>query len=132
MTEQEIKAKRLEILEDTVKYYSEDTSRRALEIIQGHGSLPKCKYITTDNKKRCAVGRLISDDKIEQLKYINNTVESIFIDNPEILSKDIKLVGKYFMQDLQYLHDLEDNWDICGITKKGKLSVEQIKEKFIY
>lgn len=124
MTQQQIKAKRLEILEYTVKYYSEDTKRRAV-ITE---PLRMCMYLTKDGRK-CAVGRLLDKEKINM--SIVGSVHLLFRDKPEFITEDMKLVGEEFLSELQDLHDISSYWDENGITDDGNKRVDIIKRIYI-
>lgn len=125
MNEAQIKTKRLEILEDTIKYYSEDITRRA--VINDN-----CQYITKDGKK-CAIGRLIPNDKIELVRDETGTVYSLIgkLKYKGVLPEDILYLGMEFLRDLQSLHDGNGYWDKNGLNEVGKNSVEIIKAKYI-
>lgn len=114
----------LELLEDTVSYYSEDTSRRAVE----NGL---CKYATCDGRN-CAVGRkLINPKGLE-----NNLVVPVCGIGKviELFGKDVFLpqyrhISVSFWRDLQRLHDDKGNWGKNELTNLGKEVVEIIKQR---
>lgn len=120
-----IEEKRLEFLEDTVKYYSEDVSRRALD------SQGSCRYITEDGR-RCAIGRFIIEDHMCEVldNSKSNTVWSIFKFCPHFLPKHILDLGSDFLGSIQLLHDGIFYWHLKGITGEGKEYVEKIKTEF--
>lgn len=51
-----------EIIDETVAFYEEDPTRRALD---NHGL--KCQYITADGRN-CAVGRCLTDEVLEEIE----------------------------------------------------------------
>lgn len=113
----------LALLEDTVKYYSEDTSRRAMGKID-------CEYLTEDGRK-CAVGRFL----VEDFGYKSfNTCTSVTDLYATYGSTDEFLIPEYrgydidFWVKLQQLHDTEPFWNDEGLTDEGNASVERIKE----
>lgn len=110
----------LEILEETVAYYSEDTSRRA---ITTNGA---CKYIMflANTVKMCAVGRCLADPN-----SLNN--EDAFTDQwgHAIFRPEYSEAPMFFWVDLQSLHDDSDCWNFNGLTKLGHNTVEAIKNK---
>lgn len=125
MEQIEIKVKRLELLEDTVRYYSEDTKRRAVN----NGN---CKYITEDGRK-CAIGRLLPNDKIELLKDETSSVYT-FIQREKyknILPDNILALGIEFLRDIQYLHDTDKYWGVNELNQEGKIYLDIIKANYI-
>jgi hypothetical protein len=117
---------KLEIIEETIKFYSEDINRRALV-----GDL--CAYNTEDGK-HCAVGRCFTEDvKKQGINFEFNTgrgVESF--DFQSLLQEQYKGHETYFWRQLQQLHDSIGSvyWDENGITESGKQKAERIKEHF--
>lgn len=115
---------KLEILEETVKYYSEDTNRRALDIDSS------CLYNTEDGRY-CAVGRCFNEEykSTAEKLYSGKLVEHI----PNL---EYKLEPQYkgheieFWTKLQRLHDDDDNWDENGLSTDGEAKVNHIKEIF--
>lgn len=107
-----IKKRQLELLKETVAYYGEDTSRRALNK-KGH-----CCYKTSTGKK-CAVGRLFLPREYRK-SFEEKTVRTKKI----ITSKGGKrLIGLYrldFLTHLQNLHDGKYFWEKgSGMTDDG-------------
>lgn len=115
MTEQEIKTKRLEILEDTVKYYSEDVSRRA-------STTEGCEYKTKDGRM-CAIGRLTKNKKIYECAGDVSVIE-------HLLEEELIILGFPFLNHLQLLHDKQLFWESNGLTKEGKEKYDNIKLNF--
>lgn len=119
-----------EIINETVKYYSEDVSRRAKE--EGGN----CMYImTTDTGavKKCAVGRCMNKEGIKRYGNITGiTAYNIF----SMREGDIILIGKYkghnadFWYDMQFLHDNNYNWSESGLTGTGLITVKNLLEKY--
>lgn len=112
----------LALLEDTVKYYSEDTSRRAMEEND-------CVYLTEDGRK-CAVGRFL----VENFDYTHfNSCYSVkdlytqYGNTDKFLTSECRGYNIDFWQRLQGLHDNSTLWDNKGLTKSGKITVENIK-----
>jgi len=116
----ELQQKQLDFLEDTVKYYSEDTSRRAV----GNYS---CRYRTNDGRK-CAIGRFIFDELYNE-KIEEYSIDEIF--KHKCIPNELKELGVSFLCDIQYLHDRDFNWENCGLSSKGEELVEFIKNKII-
>ncbi len=125
--EKTIKQRRLEFLDETVAFYSEDTSRRALQN-------RACKYRTDDGKK-CAIGRVIPDElytpAIDALK--NSSVYYI-IDNPNlcyIIPLSIRELGANFLFKVQRFHDMDHYWGpVSGLTSDGLNEYNAIKLEY--
>lgn len=117
------KEKKLELVEDTVKYYSEDTQRRCL----GNG---QCYYspVTADNplSSGCAVGRLVSP---ELQLILDKHFACGLVDIFHLLPEDIQEYGQDLLEELQRFHDGANNWDDDGLTLYGQTNLEKIYEK---
>lgn len=122
------KPTKLDIIEDTVKYYSEDTSRRGLD------SQGLCTYCSTDNKK-CAVGRWMLNPELYQGSFVNLHFISSTID---VENADATLLLEYqghpkmFWTELQTLHDSSRYWNLAGLTEQGLDYVNSIKKEYGY
>ena|SRR5437899_12894836 len=120
----ELQQKQLAFLEDTVKYYSEDTSRRATV-------RQRCRYITDDGRK-CAIGRHLPDNLCKDLQEIADT-ESGSVSNRNIFEKlpeDLKYLGVAFLEEMQGLHDRESEWGSQGLSKEGENTLMGIKRVY--
>lgn len=113
----------VEIIDETVKYYSEDLSRRAY--VPGLG----CQYLTDDGRM-CAVGRCLENVK-EIAKYYNcgYVVDSIHESNLNF-KPQYQGLTKDFWTDLQSLHDPDRYWNskYGGLTQAGQEWVHSMKE----
>lgn len=121
---EELKRKRKEFLDDTLKYYVKDPSRRAIVIAD---KKIRCMYKTTDGRK-CAIGRHIAEDKYD------STIEGlgiVCVKMASIIPKQIKNLGTPFLLKIQLLHDCDDNWNSQGLSDHGKVIVGQIEDEFI-
>lgn len=126
-----IKERQLEILEDTVKYYSEDVSRRCVD--DG-----ECRYSPEslniqDISEGCAVGRLLPRDLCNKLDDLDPSLSAGSFFNTEKypnlgIPQDILDLGKRFLVDLQSLHDTDSNWDINGLSERGNRFVNSIQQ----
>lgn len=121
-----IKLKRLEFLEDTVKYYSEDITRRSFRSLIG-GS--QCLYRKKENgvTKYCAIGRHIPM-KTDLENCNTYAVEELY--NLGLLPSKLKKLGLKFLEQIQSLHDKSENWNQKGLTGSGLGQVEFIKQKW--
>ena len=114
-----------ELLEDTVKFYSEDINRRA--ILKGTDT---CAYRGKNNTK-CAVGRWIADDLYDddfEFNGVHSLVcESRFKSIDEILVEDKQGFNIDFWSKLQDFHDDSSNWGEATITTCGREEITAIK-----
>lgn len=124
-----VKQKRLELLEETVAYYSENPSERRC-IKDG-----ACKYspktLGLEKSEGCAIGRKLNPEKALEIdrqwhKDMPSDVEAIFPQLPNELQK----LGITFLLDLQGFHDMSIYWSEKSITESGKQEVERIKAKY--
>lgn len=118
---------KLEIIDETVQYYSEDVSRRAQEF-------GTCNYMD-DAGNRCAVGRCLAEEHIYDAADIEGPVRDLIIelgvaDIDEVLSREYQGHDMFFWDDLQHLHDHEGYWKVGGLTAKGEDWVERMKDKY--
>ena len=120
----------INLLDETVNYYAEDSSRRATDDLDG------CQYLTEEGSM-CAVGRCINQDMMDYKQYNNgisvDTLIGKLTDNvfkEEYQGYDIK-----FWALLQNLHDDGCNWNENGLTEDSKydilLTKKYIDEKFV-
>jgi hypothetical protein len=117
---------KLEIIKETVEYYSEDVKRRAIYN-------DACVYNTKDGR-HCAVGRcMLSKHKKRGVKFEYNyggssalitsySDEGLF--SPKYRGHDI-----IFWGDLQALHDTHGYWDENGLTKFGRDFVKWLNNR---
>jgi hypothetical protein len=127
MTEDELKAKRLEFLNETISFYTSEN-----RCIDDNGN---CKYYF-EGKPGCAIGRHIEDKEL--CKNLDSNLPDTFFGGASVsydyifneLPAHLKILGKEFLHMVQQLHDNADNWDINGITIHGDKSINEIKRKF--
>jgi hypothetical protein len=114
---------KLEIIDETVAYYSEDVSRRA---IISSGSMSPCLYLTKDGRM-CAVGRCLSEKGLEIYGNLSScfTYGMIKYMKPGYVIED-----SGFWANLQELHDSNDFWDKDGLSPNGALKVIELKEEY--
>jgi len=119
-----------DILNSTISFYSDDTSRRAIDEVTGAPV-----YCTIDGK-RDAVARLLPEsvflERGELYDDFNDAVVTGAVDGQVVA----RVVRKYhpripseFWVDLQSFHDNNENWNKIGITKAGIENSELIKTK---
>lgn len=129
LTLKEIVEKRRTILEETVKYYSEDTKRRCI-------ANKKCYYTAKFAGKEsngCAIGRLLPPEVSEAIDilYSSTNIGSDVGSVWKHIPLELQVLGQDFFKDLQGLHDDEDYWDESGLTQRGTDKVQQIREKYV-
>lgn len=115
-----LQERRLEFLNDTVNYYSEDVTRRAVDCYE------ICVYFDETTKNKCAIGRFIDENILKSKIQLFGSVarNEIF----ELLPKNIQELEKRFLMEMQFLHDNSDNWNENGLSEQGKHQVEVIKK----
>lgn len=114
----------LALLNETVQYYSEDTSRRALSKLT-------CLYKTNDGKM-CAVGRCLKEGVIDYNHHNSLSVSGLleYYKEEEIFKQEYVGFDERFWLKLQGLHDEFKYWGENCLNPKGELLVERI-ERFI-
>lgn len=114
----------IELIDETVEYYSQDTSRRAVD------EDDFCSY--KKKGKMCAVGRCILKKQNTKLtgsaKNINRCGKMINLE--DILKTKYKGFPMDLWMDLQAIHDVSRYWDADGLSEFGKDRVEQAKERW--
>lgn len=120
---------KLEIIDETVAFYSENVDRRAMDDI-------RCAYFDTNTSNKCAVGRcLIDPEKVERMlrKDLPTDVFNLYksgIIVEESFQDKYKGHSIVFWNELQKLHDIDDYWQKGGLTKIGKEYVNELKEMY--
>jgi hypothetical protein len=116
-----LQIKQLQVLEETVKYYSENTERRCVK-----GS---CTYAPENSDKAsisngCAVGRLLEPDLRLNLDEMFSSGDDSGVSNEylfSLLPEKVRNLGMPFLTDLQVLHDDNSNWSAGeGLTVSGE------------
>lgn len=117
------------VLDETVNFYKEDLSRRATffdKIIEE----TSCLYKTPDGRM-CAVGRCLNQDVMNYEKYNQETsVDSLIEDlTDKVFREEYQGFDTNFWQDLQNLHDLDNNWNKDQLSDRGTISYDIIVGK---
>ena len=117
--------KQLQLLEETVAYYSENTLRRC--VIDRH-CMYSGKLITLTESDGCAVGRLLPKELAEKFDELGGGIIAKYFD---LLPKKIKGYTLNFLRTLQRLHDNPIYWNDSGsgLTKLGKNYFEIFKNE---
>lgn len=106
-----------EFLEDTVAFYSADTSRRAVD-----DNSISCRYRTNDGRK-CAIGRFISDENYDESI---EGCEITLLDN-EYLPDWMRKLNKDFLTSMQNFHDGSIFWSKNGLSLDGENKYKRLK-----
>ena len=117
----------IEIIHETIKYYTNDPRRRGLD---GRGG---CLYNTEDNR-HCAVGRCFNKKYKDKGWHLfgNEGGLDTLIDENKLSNLDDMLMPRYrgqsfsFWDKLQKFHDADKNWDENGLTEDGLDSVFEL------
>ncbi len=112
---------KVEIIEETAAYYSEDVNRRSLD-----GN--KCVYNGPDGKQ-CAFAR-VCEKPIDQRQEGTSAWALIKQTGTALLKDEYKINDAAFWDAIQGLHDYPDNWDEKGLTEAGKQRVELLKKTY--
>ena len=121
-----------EIIKETRDYYAEDPADR-----RGISRGTQCEFVT-DNGKRCAVGRCMTDEAIDvincgggiggdSLPALDALLKKNGIEmfKPEYRGKDFE-----FWFHLQEFHDPTANWNYEGITAQGEGEYRKLLEVY--
>ena len=114
----------LELIEETVAYYSEDTSRR------GVNAGGDCEY-KTGRGQMCAVGRCLMKKTNTEPFNDNIGVADLFSDygGARLFQVKYRKIEKGLWVDLQIFHDSFLNWNDKGLTDRGSRELVRLKEK---
>jgi hypothetical protein len=141
MNKEETIKRQLEVLEETVQYYSEDTSRRGYEPDSALGNT--CSYITPKGNM-CAVGRCLQAQYLPKAAKAEGGILTLLktvLDIPlssngdtdahldSILEDKYTGLGHTFFRHLQGLHDSNNNWNNTGLTIHGNAEVKGLKRQ---
>ena len=114
-----------EVLDDTVKFYSEDPLRRAVL----SDAREDCVY-TDHEGNHCAVGRWLMEEYQDyNWVYNQDSVSDLFDDeHTDFLVPEVRDLPFDFWVELQCFHDNVCNWDPEGLSSMGKKTVIRLKE----
>lgn len=111
----------VEILDDTVAFYSEDVSRRAVN------SSGQCEYISF-NGNCCAIGRKMNDADLNFIVKNHHECKRFGAVIPNLQTPAIRELPFTFWCDIQGLHDTRENWgERKGLSTKGKIEALRIR-----
>jgi len=110
---------KLEIINETVAYYSEDVNRRATNNNGG------CEYKTEDGRM-CAVGRYLIHELPKPSSGVS--VQPLNCNLDDFLMDEYSGHSVEFWSCLQSLHDRAEYWNATGLTESGQSYVNKLKE----
>ena len=111
----------LDIVLDTINFYGEDLSRRAV-YRKGNSSPDLCQFQTADGR-RCAIGRLLPHIDFIGEALNNGSAYSL---SSDLKAHDFEVEGDWikarqsFLSALQGLHDSSTYWTEGGLSEEGK------------
>ena len=115
---------KLEIIEETVEYYTTDPTRRSFILDKKEWQAYTCAYLLPDGRM-CAVGRCMIKPSLTE----NWAVDGI-PDIQDKLKEEYRGHNTHFWKRLQGFHDKRENWNEEGLTIMGKTYVEILKRNF--
>ena len=123
----------LELLNDTIAYYSVNPAeRRCISIYGACSYSPSTSHIPTS--EGCAIGRHLDGDvkrKFDVSSYGSISMMSKYNKDVFALAPQwMQDMDIHFLEDIQGLHDKSDYWNETGLNEMGKGRVKQIKNKF--
>lgn len=113
---------KLEIIEETAAFYSEDTSRRALHPNILLREELVCAYLT-DNAKMCAVGRCCENPG----DIPNGNIDDEYVASSVKFKTEYQGHGFDFWRELQVFHDKSIHWNETGLSKQGQDFLQKLK-----
>lgn len=122
---------KIEIIDDTVAYYSADVTRRSKQLVNNK---VQCTYKGPEGRE-CAFQRVVEDDLSEYdcsttFGY-GESAASIIVKKEDLKFKEgYEGHDKNFWGAIQHLHDMDVHWDENGLSEKGNKYVEDLKETF--
>lgn len=115
----------LEIIDETVAFYSEDVSRRSLE-----GG--RCIYLSPTGAK-CGVGRCMNEDGLQKFGGSVDSVGSLEFDGDtfdDFLQDQYHGQNLNFWGEIQLFHDISRNWNSSAITDVGIGQAQELRSLF--
>lgn len=120
----------LEIIDETVAFYSEDVSRRSLE-----GG--RCIYLSSTGAK-CGVGRCMNEEGLKQFGGSVDSVGSLVCEKAmfdenifdDYLQEQYHGQNLNFWGEIQLFHDISKNWNSSEITDAGIQQARELRSLF--
>lgn len=123
----------IQLIEETVAYYSEDVNRRS--------KVDKaCMYLASDGRK-CAVGRIMTDEALHEYGGNGCDVHGLIheammgresADWTWLIREEYREIKQLedLLNDLQDLHDDDNYWTKGGLSYIGRSRVEILKDRY--
>lgn len=118
------KKTKLEIINETVAFYSEDVKRRAAD------AFGVCEYKTADNRK-CAVGRVLLAKAFREDLDGHDALDILIIYGDSLFKNNYRGHAPAFWNDLQFLHDRREYWNGEGLTAAGVTFKTQLLMRWV-
>ena len=118
------KKTKLEIINETVAFYSEDVKRRAVD------AFGLCDYRTVDNRK-CAVGRVLLAKAFKEDLDGHDALDIFNVYGDSLFKNSYRGHAPTFWNDLQFLHDRQEYWGAEGLTAAGVTFKTQLIMRWI-
>jgi hypothetical protein len=126
---------KLEIINETVEFYSADPKRRSFYIDEK--DVTKCLY-NGKNGEHCAVGRCLEDKYHEMGQDLpkNSFALLDLFEGNDVKGLDEMLKEQYrgheaqFWAELQRLHDNPRNWTETGISQIGQIHIDKVIQQY--
>ena len=119
---------KIEIINETLAFYSEDPSRRAVTSTACH------YYHKTANgiEKKCSVGRCMTDQSILEDGLERGPIYELVNQRnvDDILKPEYQGHPVDFWSDLQRFHDNDGYWTKDGISKDGVIACQNLLETY--
>lgn len=119
---------KLEIVQETVDFYSADPKRRSYNTVDG------CTFNGKEDT-HCAFGRCLLPEYQEQGFYLEGNSQTISVftkfhgkEFDDMLQEQYRGHDIEFWIRLQHLHDITENWNKSGISFEGELAVNKFYE----
>lgn len=120
--DKDVKALAQELLLETVQHYNSNN--------RGYQPSLGCVYAQEDDmEKRCAVGRILTEDGLQKIiaqgmnsgSTITNVIRALGVGIIQERWRPLFLNFEGFdvVKHIQRLHDTEENWSSSGITPRG-------------
>jgi hypothetical protein len=121
---------KLELLEDTIAYYSVNPSERRCI-----NDKRDCKYsnilVNKPHSEGCAIGRHLNKEDALALDELGAfSASDLVADFPHYLPVWMKEMNGDFLDAIQRLHDTSYYWDDNGLSADGKIFVDNLKKEY--
>lgn len=126
---------KLELLNETIQYFSEDTTRRCIKAGSATESR-MCAYhpktVKLEGKTEgCAIGRKLSEKTALYFDSFNGTLSiQVMYSDPKkwkMLPEWMQKMSVIFLNDLQKFHDEDKFWNKRkGLTARGKKILKEV------